>query len=476
MNRLIAISIVRNEKNRFLESWLENVQSYADLHIILDDASDDGTIEIIEQKKNEGYKIELFKRDISEFKTKEAFIRSQLWELTKNFTHKDDWILVVDADEFYGQEFLDKKQSLLQLENYDVITFRLLDMWNETHYRIDGHWSPYFNRLFRFKDEPFTFNYQDGLHHPSTPYYVLNTSKERIYQSEIPCFHKSYITEELRDTKYKFYKENVTNPFDLAHALTIKEVAEIKEYQYCQEYPEVMICSLVRDRDWILPKYLEHLTNLDYPKSKIKYYFIINNSSDNSQAILEQFQKENKEVYIDFHEFKDINHQEHSWNKYKLQHMAYMRNKCLQKARELNVEYLFSVDTDVLVDSRVLNHLIKTDKKIISPVFWASWDKNSKEKKFPQVWERGGYEISQHFLNLLRSKKGIFEVGGLGACTLIHKSVWNAGVNYHRVKTLPSEMNGEDRDFCTRASVHGFKLWASTYYDTVHIDDRGELK
>jgi len=73
------------------------------------------------------------------------------------------------------------------------------------------------------------------------------------------------------------------------------------------------------------------------------------------------------------------------------------------------------------------------------------------------------------------NSKGIFEVGGLGAFTCIHRDVWEAGVNYTRVDNLPSNMQGEDRDFCVRARVLGFDLRATNYFDLIHVDDKKML-
>lgn len=38
MNRLIAISIVKNEENNYLADWLRNLRKFVDYHIFLDDA------------------------------------------------------------------------------------------------------------------------------------------------------------------------------------------------------------------------------------------------------------------------------------------------------------------------------------------------------------------------------------------------------------------------------------------------------
>ena len=48
----------------------------------------------------------------------------------------------------------------------------------------------------------------------------------------------------------------------------------------------VMIGCPVRNRAWILPDYLQHLRALKYPQEQIEYCFVINDSFDETRAIL----------------------------------------------------------------------------------------------------------------------------------------------------------------------------------------------
>lgn len=149
----------------------------------------------------------------------------------------------------------------------------------------------------------------------------------------------------------------------------------------------------------------------------------------------------------------------------------------LEKMIELKTDYLFSVDSDILLHPDVLNHLILSDKEIISPVFWAKWDSQKREGKgFPQVWINGGYHVTPEFLNFLANNKSRVQVGGLGACTLIAREVAEKGVTYYRVHNLPNDMRGEDRDFCVRAVCAGFDLWATTFIPLKHVDRPEDLK
>jgi len=453
--RLIVGSIVGNEKDNYLEEWLTNVKGYADLHIVIDDASTDGSNKIL---KASGAIVTRNKKSL--FKTDEAQLRTQLWEKIRAHAKKGDWIFIVDSDEFYDSP----KAEILANCKGEVAAIKLCDMWSEEEYRIDGYWSPYFCRLFEFRDMPYDI-IQQGLHTSPIPHYA-QASKE-VYVSSLRCRHMAYVRVADRKRRYDFYLANVKDDFNLAHAKSIVKVPTLKSYTH--EYPEIMIASLIHNREWILPKFLRCLNNIDYPKDKIRFCFVVNNNKDKSIEILKEW---NKEALIMEYNFEtDVSGADHQWTNNLLGHMAIMRNQTLKMAEKLGVEYMINIDSDILFPPKVVKHLIDTDKKIISPVFWARWNL---DKKLPQVWERGGYEFSADLLSKLNSK-GIFEVGGLGAFTCIHRDVWEAGVNYTRVDNLPSNMQGEDRDFCVRARVLGFDLRATNYFDLIHVDDKKML-
>ena len=55
---------------------------------------------------------------------------------------------------------------------------------------------------------------------------------------------------------------------------------------------QIMIALAVRDRAWILPQFLKCLRDLKYDPESIILYFLVNNSIDRTEEILNEFQKE----------------------------------------------------------------------------------------------------------------------------------------------------------------------------------------
>jgi hypothetical protein len=191
------------------------------------------------------------------------------------------------------------------------------------------------------------------------------------------------------------------------------------------------------------------------------------------------FRKKNPNyiVNIEVYNFELINaSKNHDWPDDLLAQMSRMRNKCLEYGQKYGLEAIISIDTDLVFDWKVINHLLRCDKDIISPVFWASWKaEDGYGRRLPQVWRRGGGEIDDQFLQWLKERKCLTRVGGLGAFTKISSRVWEAGVNYDPVYNLASDIRGEDRHFCIRAAVAGFQLWASTYHKVYHLDNEDIL-
>lgn len=117
-----------------------------------------------------------------------------------------------------------------------------------------------------------------------------------------------------------------------------------------------------------------------------------------------------------------------------------------------------------------------------SEVFWTRWEPDDRE--LPQVWLTDTYDLhyrvsrSEHvpgdvarrrgerFLDRL-AEPGLYQVGGLGACTLISRRALLAGVRYEELYNL--SFKGEDRHFCVRATALGFKLYVDTHAPALHL-------
>lgn len=147
----------------------------------------------------------------------------------------------------------------------------------------------------------------------------------------------------------------------------------------------------------------------------------------------------------------------HIWTEENLVKMHGLRNRTVKAALDGGYDYWFSVDTDLVLHPKTLKALLDADKDIVSEVFWtAGWC---------NAWM---CDQSSGMLKEWRTP-GLYEVGMTGACTLVKRRVFEAGVDYSPIPNIVKALWGEDRHFCIRAVCNGFSLWLDTHFPAEHL-------
>jgi GT2 family glycosyltransferase len=177
----------------------------------------------------------------------------------------------------------------------------------------------------------------------------------------------------------------------------------------------------------------------------------------------------------------------HHWREDLIWKVAGFKDLLIELALENDMDYIFLVDSDLVLSPYTLEHLVGCDKEIVSEVFWTSWQPD--QLLLPQVWSRGEYELAprrreeklteeeahRRTLEFIRNayQPGIRQVGGLGACTLIRRSALSRGARFAEIDNLTYW--GEDRHFCIRARALGIELWADTTCPPLHLYRESEI-
>ncbi|WP_064505506.1 hypothetical protein [Defluviitalea phaphyphila] len=253
---------------------------------------------------------------------------------------------------------------------------------------------------------------------------------------------------------------------------------------------KVLIGSPIHQKPKILKEFLQSLKDLNKKNINVSFFFIDDNNIMESSDLLYEFSNKENNVII----YKSFNRDRyvcddftHHWKENLVWKVAEFKNKIINYAKDNYYDYIFLIDSDLVLHPNTLVHLISTGKDIISEIFWTKWQSNTEE--LPQVWLKDTYtqynyergeKLSQseinfrhkQFLNQLKTP-GIYEVGGLGACTLISKLAIDKGVNFSELKNV--SFWGEDRHFCIRAVALGLKLYVDTYYPAYHIYRESDL-
>jgi len=202
-SRITLAMLARNEANRYLERVLKHASHYIDEAVILDDASEDNTIEVCKALLN-GIPLTLVSNPEPGFNN-EIILRKKLWEMA--IATKPDWILVLDADEIFEDKTFEIIRELAKAQEIDHYFFRLYDMWNETSYREDTYWKAH--TIYR----PFMIRYVPEKNYvwKETPQHCgrlpLNIYELPGALSQLRLKHLGWMKEEDRLDKYNRYKQ-----------------------------------------------------------------------------------------------------------------------------------------------------------------------------------------------------------------------------------------------------------------------------
>lgn len=146
---------------------------------------------------------------------------------------------------------------------------------------------------------------------------------------------------------------------------------------------------------------------------------------------------------------------DHLWTADNLSKMHGLRNMTIRRALTGGYDWLFSVDTDLVLHPDTLAVLLRAGRDIVSELFYTNGWANA--------WREGQYTPPEPEWQA----PGLYRVGMTGACMLARRNVLEAGVDYSPIPNLG--MWGEDRHFCVRAAVHGFDLWTDTHCPPEHL-------
>lgn len=252
---------------------------------------------------------------------------------------------------------------------------------------------------------------------------------------------------------------------------------------------KILIGSPVRQKANILSYFLKGLDLLDKEGIEVAYYFVDDNTDAESSKLLNDFSNKNANVLVrkanDFGFFVDKNYScnniTHIWKSDLIAKITKFKNDIIQYGLDNKFDYLFFIDSDIVLCKNTLKHLLSRNVEIISNVFWSQWFIGGPIE--PQVWMQ---DVGNTYITdwdnplskaeIKQSKKdfaakmripGLYEVGGLGACTLIKRTALEKGVNFSLVKNI--SFWGEDRHFCVRASARDIKMYVDTVYPVYHI-------
>jgi glycosyltransferase involved in cell wall biosynthesis len=458
---IIGMMLVKNEANKFLEKTLDQVSKVCDKIIIMDDNSDDETVEICSK-----YTDLIYCEDKLSFENNESSIREKLFRLTiKECDFNKDWILCLDADEVLTDDSIEIFSDQIreaEKNNCNAIGFKLFDMWNDAQYRDDSLWTAH-NRMWimcmKYNEQLSEGEWlNQKLHCGRFPQVSgINCYFDRENSLEIK--HMGWSTSQNRKRKYDRYIRNwaLNGLGDLnQYGSILDDSPNLSNFER-----KILVCAPIREDIEIFNLYLDSLEKLVVPKRAIlEYHFILHNS-ENLIKICED-RGYNYTVFNSENKF-DKNEDRHHWHASNVNDVIAMKNGLAEYALSHNFDYVFMVDSDVMVHPQTLSSLIKEEKNIIAEIFWTDWENNG--VLLPNCWYWDSYGFTMEACDQWKNS-GVYPVGMTGACILIKTDVYK-NCNYDRIYNI--SFDGEDRFFCIRAACNNIEIYVDTKYPATHL-------
>lgn len=465
---LIVMMIVKNEADRYLKQCLDQISKFADKLVILDDSSTDDTVNICSN-----YTKYVYDAGNISFE-KEYLLREKLFRLaTMESKIGEDWLICLDADEIIPDKAIDNllySVGEAEKNNADAISFRLFDMWSDECYREDENWNAHKRHWVLAKKITNSLIESDfikeNLHCGRFP-----NNSNIVYRDEtkiIDILHMGYSTQKDRKEKYKRYINKFNNDgYGLINQINsiLDNKPNLKKYFG----KKILFSCPIRETEEIFNLYLDALSKLNIPSNcTMDIYFILHNS-DNLKEICEK-RGISYQCYYSTNDYLK-NDDTHNWSKQSVNDIILIKNSIAKFAIENSYDYVFMVDSDIMLNCDTLTNLYDAQKDIIANIFWSDWHNTG--QYLPNCWYWDSYYMTEDALKQWKDEKGIFNVGMTGACILIKTDVYKKCL-YDRIYNI--SFDGEDRFFCIRAACEGYQIFIDTRNPVTHLYRQSEVE
>lgn len=231
---------------------------------------------------------------------------------------------------------------------------------------------------------------------------------------------------------------------------------------------KILIGCPIYKRDWILHHWIKCILSQSVSLKNIGFLFEVSPDDEKTITILETFKKIEKRIpYFEIAVRKDIPHFEHiengrNWTISKYENMVSLRNFLLNKAREINPDFYFSLDSDILLENTSTIELliahIMAGADAVSPLMFMTpvgtmypSIMNWKDGTGPKAYRLSNYPIGEYF------KSDV-----IMAAKMMSKKV------FENVDYVLHEQ-GEDVGWSYECKTKGYDLYSASYIYAPHI-------
>jgi hypothetical protein len=180
----------------------------------------------------------------------------------------------------------------------------------------------------------------------------------------------------------------------------------------------IVVAILAKDKESVLPTYLNCILNQTYPKKNIHLYIRTNDNKDNTAEILSEFVKNHlndyASIYFNSESISETlkEYENHEWNTERFLILGKIRQESIDHAIKLDSNY-FVADCDNFVIPTILQDMIeKKELGVISPLM----DSSSNYSNFHSSIDKNGYFKSDDIYQLIRWR----QIKGLISVPVVH--------------------------------------------------------
>ncbi len=231
---------------------------------------------------------------------------------------------------------------------------------------------------------------------------------------------------------------------------------------------KLLIGCPIYKRDWILHHWIRCIHEQSLAMSDIGFVFECSSDDEKTINILNVWKKIDKSIpHFEIKIREDIPHFEHEengrqWTLSKYENMVSLRNSLLSSVREIEPDFYFSLDSDILIQNpntlELLIAHVKSGADAVSPLMFMT----PVGDMYPSVmtWADNGTDKARR---LLKYPIGTyFKADVIMAAKMMSKNIYQS-IDY-RVHE-----QGEDVGWAHNAKLGGFKLFSASYIYSPHI-------
>ena len=184
--------------------------------------------------------------------------------------------------------------------------------------------------------------------------------------------------------------------------------------------PLVCVAILAKQKESILPSWLESLARWDYPKDRIALYIRSNDNTDKTEEILRDWVVHNENKYYEVtsnYQSADMlvkGYDVHEWNPHRFKVLGKIRQDSVDYAYNSGTDFYFTCDVDNFLLPDTLSRLVEFNQPVVAPLLYDAGS-TAYSNYHNIATPNGYYHDNPHYYTILNG-----QVPGLIKCDVVH--------------------------------------------------------